>query len=740
MAGIMVMSDDMLCCPRCGTQLLRDRSFRCACCSRVWPEREGIPSFLGTDFYWGEISRPEMRTILEGIDRRGWEQVVHRELPRQYPNRYRYVFHPIRADWFYVGGVRQRRAALDLGAGWGGLSLQLSKLFHEVVAVEAVWERIKFASMLFDHERAANVRAIHADVHDLPLPPESFDLVAMNGVLEWAALTGEAADPETAQRNLLAKALSLLRPGGSLYIGIENRFALIFLLGGRDHGRPRWMGMLPRPLARWYGKLSGVPERHPLTHSAAGYRRLLEEAGFEGIRFHTAFPSYSYPRALIPFSNPSMLPWAARKSSDWRIDSLSFYSKLAHRLVSSRLVARAAYPRAESFAIWAHRPERAVPEANARPRLNATGGTPAPGSSRASSGDREPLVDQVVKRVKAKWDEFGLRLPLPSRISALQLSGNWEAGGRVTWFLFANEAREPMLVARASRTASEGGRVANEHDALVRLQGMGDEVSTHVPRPLALWKNSNHWISLQEYVPGRAVFRVGAKKLAPMSVERVLRRCAPFLAGLACETRRDVRPADEHPYLSPLLHRASRVAESPDCSPEAKALLDRLLLIARGTDGIGLPVVAHHGDLNVFDILAFKQRFWVTDWEWFALDGLPFLDLVALATAAAERVAQRDNGVLPATILALVGANGRAPEGVYRSVQEIADAYCAALELSDEMRLPLAAATLLHCFVKERDGVYEGKRYVDPPDSNPWVTAARALMKATSPGGSEKLP
>ena len=723
-----------LACPDCQSPLsLAAAGYLCSSCGRQGVDRDGISSFCPPDFYWGEIPRAEMQAILDSVKERGWEQAVHGELARDYPDRYRYLFSPLRTDWLYVGSVNRRQAALDFGAGWGGVSLQLSRSFEQVVAVEAVWERCQFASLLFEHEGARNAIAVHADMHAPPLPAESFDLVVMNGVLEWAALGGSEPEPEAAQRALLDRAFHLLRPGGSLYIGIENRFALIFLLGGRDHGRPRWMGVLPRLLARQYARLRRLPERQPLTHSVAGYRKLLREAGFEVGGCYAAFPSYSYPRLLVPLSDAARLSWAAKLSLDWRGDGLALGAHVVHRLACRPFVARLACPLAESLVIWARRPGA---------EGDAGTGMPACSPTRGDS-----LKEQVLDQLARIWGDLGLGLPPAAGISqeaadpplrasgrrsaaVLQSSSNWGIGGKVSWFIFSAGSTQPALVARVSRSAGGDNRTAHEHTALVALSRLGPEIADHVPPAVALWQVAGHAVSLQRYVPGDALARSIRGSGAKAAITNAIEACAPFLVHLARRTSDGSYPMRQHPFLVALGDRAESVVAAAGCPASTRDLVESMLALARSAPDEVIPAVAHHGDLNIADILVDGQRLWITDWEWFVSEGIPLLDLMTIAISAAGHAGRRLPAAVTDVVHALVGEAAGPGWSGFPRVRAVAADYCLAVGLADNVRLPLAAAALLHSVLKEQEARYAGSNSASGglSDTNGRACAARALL------------
>jgi len=683
-----VQSNSALYCPVCGVELQRQQdAFLCRACARAWPTRDGIASFRETDVYGGDDPRPEFRALLEDIRQRGWDEAVHHRLPRANRERYRDIFDPRLADWFYVIDIGARGRALDLGSEWGGLSMRLAKLFDDVVAVDSVWERIEFARMLFEHEGLGNVTQVHAGIGELPLARESFDLIVIGDWFEWAALWGDERDPAVAQRSVLTKLHSLLRAGGTLCLTVRNRCALSAMLG-RIRRRTGQGG---------------------LRHSAAGYRRLLTAAGFAEVEGLAAFPSHSHPRMLVPLADPSRLAWATELSLARRARKLSGPARLAHLVSRRRAVARLACSLSESFVFAARRPgwegARACPAA------------PAPGAT--------SLPRQLRERITDEWADLGLGGPRPSSISVVQFSGNWERGGKVNWFAFIERAESPALVAKIARAPAEAERVSNEHEALAWLCSLDASVGRHVPRPLARWDIDGHLVSLQQSVPGRPLTGQLGRESADAAVVRALRMCLPFLTDLALQTRRDLPRGAGHPCLSALIDRALSEATSPRYPERTRELLRGLAGLAQeGQETRCAPfTVTHHGDMSAGDLLADGNGFRVIDWEWSVREGLPFADLVCVGISVAS---MSGSHTIAATMQALTADDAQGAP--FETVSELGRAYCASLGLSEGARRPLAAAALLNLMLRMPNSRLSVLQLTLPSDDVPPIAAAGALL------------
>ncbi|RME42004.1 MAG: class I SAM-dependent methyltransferase [Chloroflexi bacterium] len=206
-----------------------------------------------------------------------------------------------RADWKYLLPLSSDTRVLDFGCGWGAVSLALADLCGQVVAMDATWERVQFLDIRCRQQGIDNVYPIHGgDTLTFPFSDGYFDLVVLVGVLEWLGESYPELPPRTAQLRALRNLATLLKPGGYLYIGIENRLGYDYLMGRPDHNGVPFIGLLPRRLADWVSHWrTGKPFR-TYQYSIWGYRRLLTESGFNHIQFYGDLPQYRHPHFYIP--------------------------------------------------------------------------------------------------------------------------------------------------------------------------------------------------------------------------------------------------------------------------------------------------------------------------------------------------------------------------------------------------------------------------------------------------------
>ena len=305
----------LLQCLKCGAKLDCGPE-QCVCpkCRTAWPVRDGIPRFFQVpNHYWGEMDRKDALQLVDAARQRSWKEVVRARFPEN-DNMFFGLLDLQRASWAPMLGLDEKSRALDIGSGYGCITQSLSRFVGEVYSVEAVTERIDFTRERLRQEQVNNVRLVQASAADLPLEDNSFDLVVVNGVLEWVGEWDLTVEPRTVQINFLKKIFRLLKDDGILLVGIENRIGWSFILGGQDHSGMPYTTLVPRAVASWMLRLNSKPhfrtELNPrrqyrtYTYSERGYRKLFREVGFATTSAYWADPGYNQPYCLVPLSMP----------------------------------------------------------------------------------------------------------------------------------------------------------------------------------------------------------------------------------------------------------------------------------------------------------------------------------------------------------------------------------------------------------------------------------------------------
>ncbi len=312
----------LLQCPKCSSKLDCGPE-QCVCpqCRTAWPVRNGIPRFFQMpDHYWGEVDRNQALELIEAARLGSWVEAVRARFPEN-DNMIFGFLDPQRASWAPMLGLDEKSTAVDIGSGYGCITQSLSRFVGELYSVEAVTERIDFTRERLRQEGVTNVRLVQASATDLPLADNSFDLVVVNGVLEWVGEWDLSVDPRTVQINFLKKIFRLLKDDGVLLVGIENRIGWSFILGEQDHSGMPYTTLVPRTVANWMLRLNSKPhfrtELNPrrqyrtYTYSERGYRKLLGDAGFAATSAYWADPGYNQPYHLIPLA---MNAWVRQNS------------------------------------------------------------------------------------------------------------------------------------------------------------------------------------------------------------------------------------------------------------------------------------------------------------------------------------------------------------------------------------------------------------------------------------------
>jgi len=301
-----------LVCPKCKKAFSEEGGLLyCERCKVECVFDNGIYQLMvGEDYYWGEMSPDEMQKTLENTRSKGWRSAA-RDIGLRYRDMDEYISSSGRVDWlFHCLNLNRTESCLDIGSGWGTNAFALSKYYNEVWSLESVKQRLDFQRARREQDKDDNVKLVRADWLCLPFADNYFDLVVSSGVLEWVGLSDFSRNPEEVQLDFLREIRRVLKPGGCLYVGIENRYSAHMFLGGKDHSGLPFTSIMPRKLAdvavrflrrtnREYRREKRAKEEwnsyRTYTYSQWGYRKMLKEAGFDESDFYWTL-SYPSPR------------------------------------------------------------------------------------------------------------------------------------------------------------------------------------------------------------------------------------------------------------------------------------------------------------------------------------------------------------------------------------------------------------------------------------------------------------
>lgn len=255
--------------------------------------------FSPSDRYFGELPSKQMNQIVRYAKRVGWEKAIRQS--HMDPWIKNYTLENSRATWLDLLPLEPGDVFVDAGCGWGSITCAAARKLWQVLAIDDTFQRVQFTRIRAEQQHLPRVTAVKASVFRMPLEDNVVDGIAFNGVLEWLGLSDTTKDPYEVQKAALREARRVLKPDGCLYIGIENRYSLRYLLADRDdHSFLRFTSLLPRRLANQWCLLRKGEPYLTYTHSLVGYKRMLEECGFGVPKIFFPFPNYRFPESIVP--------------------------------------------------------------------------------------------------------------------------------------------------------------------------------------------------------------------------------------------------------------------------------------------------------------------------------------------------------------------------------------------------------------------------------------------------------
>lgn len=236
---------------------------------------------------YADLESAEEQAVLADLKARPWRDVVRDRFESSLPWLYRIITSPQRVAGLEFLEAEPGQRVLDVGSGWGQLSIPLSQTC-EVHSLDQTVPRLRILMEIARQENA-HLHYHCGDIRTYPFRDQSFDIVILNGVLEYLA-RGAADAPFDAQIAALRRIRRILKPGGMLYVAIENAIGLKYLLGTPDdHSGQAGTSICFDPPRDLPGHTWALDQ----------YLDMFKQAGFAVERSLACFPDYKMVDALV---------------------------------------------------------------------------------------------------------------------------------------------------------------------------------------------------------------------------------------------------------------------------------------------------------------------------------------------------------------------------------------------------------------------------------------------------------
>lgn len=200
-----------------------------------------------------------------------------------------YQLSPERRNITLPMGIGENDSVLEIGAGMGAVTGGVARVAKHIDCVDISARRSMINA--YRNKQYDNITIYPGNFQKMELN-RTYDVVTLIGALEYAPMFFHGEDhPDQAMLNKIWK---YTKPGGKLYIAIENRLGMKYFSGAaEDHlGKP-------------YIGITGYPAGTVLTYSRSELINLLKKCGWGDLYFYYPYPDYKFPSVIYSDDIPS---------------------------------------------------------------------------------------------------------------------------------------------------------------------------------------------------------------------------------------------------------------------------------------------------------------------------------------------------------------------------------------------------------------------------------------------------
>lgn len=200
-------------------------------------------------------------------------------------NRWPILYHlsPERENIIEPLNISREDDVLEIGAGCGSVTGAIARKCKNVDCIELSKRRSSINA--YKNKKYDNIKIYVGNFEDIKIT-KKYDVITLIGVFEYAKYYINTKSPYD---DFLIQIKSMLKPGGRLYIAIENKLGLKYFAGSaEDHS------------GKYFESISGYTKKsHAYTFSYNEMKRILDKNGFKDTYFYYPMPDYKLPTQIF---------------------------------------------------------------------------------------------------------------------------------------------------------------------------------------------------------------------------------------------------------------------------------------------------------------------------------------------------------------------------------------------------------------------------------------------------------
>ncbi len=603
----------------------------CGQCQTTFSVIEGIPVFAKRRGYWCNVAKDKMHLMIKDAEASGdWLAAVNKHIESYAPH----IVPMYRADAQFAFPINSQSRVLDAGSMWGGLTIPIAQFAGSVYALDQTWETLRFLKTRAQQMGLDNITLVESSIHKLPFPDGYFDFVLLNGVLEWLGVEQDVvlekhwqhkrddeheyqATPRDMQLAALKEIFRVTKPGGGLYVAIENRIGLQYFLGHPDdHVNVRFVPFLPRFLANKITKMCRNSAYRTYIYSPKKLQALVDEAGFNSQTLYSVYPHYGKISRMVPMRCFSAFRRMAKQGyAHIKIFCLSAAWRLIPEPLSKFM--------APSIALLAAKGEFTLPQ-----RLLGL-----------------LMSQQLIEPEQVQ------------RYELILTNNRFGNGHTSNYIVYDKENKKSIYFCKISRVR-QAQALAHESKQLRAVQPYitGSTLEGTIPNLLFFGVVDGITVQVASYVDAQPIVTnfFNALRSAPRFIKtknklicpfvamlqrygrkRWLRHIDPYMKKAICwlaefqvATQQSIMGVDE--IIDNWVPQQLEAIRKQGINLANEDSIDRLLQELQSYKDTKVSLVAQHGDFDVCNVLKKQSEIFIVDFEHTEFNKLPFFDLANL--------------------------------------------------------------------------------------------------------------